>query len=119
MYLLHHGRDGVLFHFPDATSDYPQVGNYGGRLERFAGHPVHGDVGKRDVLHRGDRKGVRFDRTERTVGDGHLIDGRYERSRRQFVGRQVFQYHLRIIIINVLKTCNIFRRRRYIMILLL
>jgi len=93
-YALHGGHDGVALHFPDDASDHSQVGDQRRTLERFALHPVHGNVGQHRVADFIDRKSFRLDRTESTVGDRQRVDGRIERVRRQFFRVQVFQYHL-------------------------
>lgn len=84
----------MALHFPDDASDHSQVGDECRILERFALHPVHGNVGQRRVADVIDRKRFSLDRAERTVGDRQHIDGRVERVRRQFFRVQVFQYHL-------------------------
>jgi len=90
VYALHDGHDRVLFHFPDATFDYSQVGDQRRVLERLALHPVHGHIGQRGGHHGIDRERVPLDRAERAVGDRQMIDGRDERVRRQSVSLQVF-----------------------------
>lgn len=96
VYALHDGHYRVLFHFPDVTTDYPQVGDQRRVLERLAFHPVHGHVGQRRGYHGIDRERVPLDRAERAIGDRQMIYGRDERVRRQFVRFQIFQRHLRL-----------------------
>jgi len=84
----------VALHFPDDASGHSQIGDQCRILERFALHPIHGNVGQRRVADFIDRKRFPLDRAERTVGDRQNIDGRVERVRRQLFSVQVFQYHL-------------------------
>jgi len=59
----------MALHFPDDASDHSQIGDQCRILERFALHPVYGNVGQRRISDVIDWKRFPLDRAELTIGD--------------------------------------------------